>query len=235
MSAPSPHNCEGYTARLSPSGTMCTTPSSASPAGRQYGLGALGNGSEAVMPIRDMQGVLGRGGCSFKLSKVIQLRAQIELRWVMAYSDGLGITPLVATTATSTGDEMRLRRLRRRGITATPSSCGRSTEFPLISDIGNSIAPLLSRKLLAFIDSILRVAPWRSLHTVCEELPPDDSRPTVLTANSTRRLMWGLHRLPEVDLRVPPLAGNVHDPLLSRSRIWDQVVLALQLRFEARQ
>ncbi|KAJ7055374.1 hypothetical protein C8F01DRAFT_1258989 [Mycena amicta] len=35
--------------------------------------------------------------------------------------------------------------------------------------------------------------------------------------------------------RVPSLAGNVHDPFLSRSRIWNQVVLASQLRFEARQ
>ncbi|KAJ7048654.1 Lon protease C-terminal proteolytic domain-containing protein [Mycena amicta] len=76
------------------------------PPGVSTGLGYLGNGSGAVMPI-EVVSMPGRGGLQLtgKLGEVIRESAQIGLSWVKSHSEVLGITPPpVATTTTVTGE-----------------------------------------------------------------------------------------------------------------------------------
>lgn len=63
------------------------------PAGVSTGLGYLGNGSGAVMPVEAMS-MPGKGGLQLtgKLGEVIRESAQIALSWVKAHAHELGIT-----------------------------------------------------------------------------------------------------------------------------------------------
>ncbi|KIM74267.1 hypothetical protein PILCRDRAFT_92706 [Piloderma croceum F 1598] len=65
----------------------------APPAGVSTGLGYLGNGSGAVMPVEAMS-MPGKGGLQLtgKLGEVIRESAQIGLSWVKAHAYELGIT-----------------------------------------------------------------------------------------------------------------------------------------------
>lgn len=65
----------------------------APPPGVSTGLGYLGNGSGAVMPI-EATSMPGKGGLQLtgKLGEVIRESAQIALSWVKAHAHPLGIT-----------------------------------------------------------------------------------------------------------------------------------------------
>nr|GAT47663.1 ATP-dependent protease La [Mycena chlorophos] len=75
------------------------------PPGVSTGLGYLGNGSGAVMPI-EVVSMPGRGGLQLtgKLGEVIRESAQIGLSWVKSHADVLGITPAAVAAAASTVD-----------------------------------------------------------------------------------------------------------------------------------
>ncbi|KAJ7052859.1 hypothetical protein C8F01DRAFT_1375659 [Mycena amicta] len=158
----------------STSRSACTTTSSTSPPIGVFGKWELGGCADRDFGIHRAR---------YEEAAAAYGQADRELfRWAGDYTGCYDRYVYGRRNATATATTTR------RGITSTRLHAsegrfdedeGRSTEFPLILDIGNSIAPSLSCELLAFIDSFLRVAPWRSLHTVCEanQLPPDDLHP----------------------------------------------------------
>ncbi|KAF7295717.1 Lon protease-like protein, mitochondrial [Mycena indigotica] len=75
------------------------------PPGVSTGLGYLGNGSGAVMPI-EVVSMPGRGGLQLtgKLGEVIRESAQIGLSWVKSHADVLGITPPAASLSSASED-----------------------------------------------------------------------------------------------------------------------------------